>query len=329
MIRVYCCPNIEQTESLNAHLLKPHEALTEGALWIDMIEPTREEDRKVEGYLGISIPTREEMKDIEPSELLWNEDGATYMTGRLLYRAETDEPSLCGVTFILKGQTLVTVRYEEPRAFAMFTSRICRHGSAILTHEGLLGGLIETIIDRASDVLQDAGDKIDGLSRRVFADKSDVGQRHEEYQYVLRRLGSLADLTSKQRESMVSIERILLFLSAHYRTARVPVELREAIRAAMRDVQSLEEHASFLSNKIQFLLDATLGLVNLDQNNIIKLFSVMAVIFMPPTLIASIYGMNFKHMPELGWDFGYPAALFLMILAAIVPYMLFRLKKWL
>jgi magnesium transporter len=327
MIRVYSAS--PQCDGLSSHLLESVEPLGPGVLWVDMINPTQEEDRKVEDYLNISIPTREEMKDIEPSELLWNENGATYMTGRLLYKVETDEPSLCGVTFILKDQALVTVRYEEPRAFGMFTSRICRDSNTAKTNEGLLGGLIETIIDRAADVLQDAGDKIDKLSRLVFADKRDISLRHKEYRYVLRRLGWFADLISKQRESMVSIERILLFLSAHYRTARVPQELKEAIRSAMRDVQSLEEHSSFLSNKIQFLLDATLGLVNLDQNNIIKLFSVMAVIFMPPTLIASIYGMNFKHMPELGWDLGYPMALFLMILVAIVPYLFFRLKKWL
>ncbi len=136
-------------------------------------------------------------------------------------------------------------------------------------------------------------------------------------------------MLSQQRESLVSVERILLSLSASYRASKAPREVREEIRSTLRDLQSLEEHASFLSGKIQFLLDATLGLVNLEQNNIIKLFSVMAVVFMPPTLIASMYGMNFKMMPELEWAFGYPMAVVMMVVAAILPYVFFRWKRWL
>jgi magnesium transporter len=122
---------------------------------------------------------------------------------------------------------------------------------------------------------------------------------------------------------------MLLFVTATYRATKVDKDLRDQMRTVLRDLQSLEEHASFQANKIQFLLDATLGLVNLEQNNIIKLFSVMAVVFMPPTLIASIYGMNFKNIPELEWRAGYPLALLLMVLAAVMPYFFFRWKRWL
>ena len=145
----------------------------------------------------------------------------------------------------------------------------------------------------------------------------------------MRALGRHGDLISKIRESLVSVERVLLFLSVSYRTTRVPLELREEVKTTLRDLQSLEEHATFQSQKIQFLLDATLGLVNLEQNNIIKLFSVMAVIFMPPTLVASIYGMNFKLMPELEWHLGYPMAIAIMVMAGLLPYCLFRWKRWL
>ena len=134
---------------------------------------------------------------------------------------------------------------------------------------------------------------------------------------------------SNIRESMVSIERLLLFLKADEADGPAPKPLREATNAALRDLQSLEEDASFKSQKVQFLLDATLGLINLAQNDIIKLFSVLAVIFMPPTVIASIYGMNFKEMPELEWRWGYPLAIFLMVCAAVLPYLFFRWKKWL
>ena len=300
-----------------------------GALWIDMVDPTREEDRKIEGFLGIEVPTREDQKDIEPSELLYAENDARYLTTRLLARADEAKPVLAGVTFILKGHILVTVRYESPKAFAMFTQKATRPAGLGRTGEEVMAGLIETIMDRAADVLQMTGERIDDLSRSVFEDKTDPGSRNAEYQGTLKALGQWGDLISKQRESLVSIERTLLFLTASYRTSRVPSELREQMRTTLRDLQSLEEHASFQASKIQFLLDATLGLVNLEQNNIIKLFSVMAVVFMPPTLIASIYGMNFKHMPELDVVAGYPLALVLMIVAAVMPYFFFRWKRWL
>ncbi|GJE28956.1 magnesium transporter CorA family protein [Methylobacterium organophilum] len=314
--------------------LELQEAIPEDSIWIDMVRPTREEDLKVESFLGITVPTREEMKDIEPSELLYVEAGARYMTGRVLSKViDSDEPGLAGITFILRENRLVTVRYEDPQAFRMYTQRAGRatgNGPAIAaTGETILAGLIESVIDRAADVLQLQGERIDRLSRKIFEEKGDPTTRNTALQETLRALGRHGDLISKQRESLVSMERILLSLSATYRTNKAPRELREDIRSTLRDLQSLEEHATFLSAKIQFLLDATLGLVNLEQNNIIKLFSVMAVVFMPPTLIASIYGMNFKAMPELEWSYGYPLAVGMMVVAAVLPYVFFRWKRWL
>ncbi|CAA2103994.1 magnesium transporter CorA family protein [Methylobacterium sp. Leaf93] len=319
---------------LDRRPLELQDPIPDETVWLDMIRPTREEDLKVEAFMGISVPTREEMKDIEPSELLYVEDGARYMTGRVLSKvSDADEPGLAGITFILRGNRLVTVRYEEPQAFRMYTQRAGRSTgngpSAAPSGETILAGLIETVIDRAADVLQLQGERIDRLSGKIFEEKADPSARNTALQDTLRALGRLGDLISKQRESLVSMERILLSLSATYRTTKAPRELREDVRSTLRDLQSLEEHATFLSSKIQFLLDATLGLVNLEQNNIIKLFSVMAVVFMPPTLIASIYGMNFKAMPELDWNFGYPMAVVMMVVAAVLPYVFFRWKKWL
>ena len=319
---------------LERRYLELQDPISEDTVWLDLVRPTREEEVKVESFLGITVPTREEMKDIEPSELLYVEAGARYMTGRVLSRvSDSEEPGLAGITFILRDNRLITVRYEEPQAFRMYTQRAGRatgNGpSRTVSGESILAGLIEAVIDRAADVLQLQGERIDRLSRKIFEDKGDPSSRNNALQDTLRSLGRHGDLISKQRESLVSMERILLSLSATYRTAKAPRELREDVRSTLRDLQSLEEHATFLSSKIQFLLDATLGLVNLEQNNIIKLFSVMAVVFMPPTLIASIYGMNFKTMPELDWHFGYPAAVGMMVVAAVLPYVFFRWKKWL
>ncbi|WP_406857441.1 magnesium transporter CorA family protein [Alsobacter sp. KACC 23698] len=328
MIIVYRASDAGPGCRFEKRLLQDGEAIPSDALWIDLVEPTREEDRQVEEFLGVSIPTREEMSDIEPSELLYAEHGARYMTARVVYNVET-VPEITGLTFILKDRTMVSVRYAEPKAFQMFTNRIARPEGCAANAEAVMAGLVETIIDRAADVLQETGARLDALSRSVFEARPDPGARQSEHQDTLRSLGRHGDLISKIRESLVSIERLLLFLSVSYRTARVPMELREEVRTTLRDLQSLEEHATFQSQKIQFLLDATLGLVNLEQNNIIKLFSVMAVIFMPPTLIASIYGMNFKVIPELDWHLGYPMALAMMVMAGVLPYVFFRWKRWL
>lgn len=319
----------EGSESIDSYTLKSSDPIPQNALWLDLIEPTREEDRKVEAFLNIQIPTREEMADIEPSEILYTESDARYMTARVLCHSETEQPRLVNITFIVTERALVTVRYDEPRSFAMFTSRAVKVGGCRHQPEAVLDGLIETIIDRAAEILANVGMSIDELSRSIFQKSSKKVRRVSSYRQILYSLGRTGDLISNTRESMVSVERLLLFLSSSMIRPKKASGFQAEWRTAIRDVQSIEEHATFLANKVQFLLDASLGLVSIEQNDIIKLFSVMAVVFMPPTLVASIYGMNFKHMPELEWTLGYPMAVVIMLVAAILPYVLFRWKKWL
>lgn len=312
---------------LETHVQSATEPLPLDAVWIDLMEPTREEDHRVEQHIGIAIPTRDDMNDLEPSEILYAENGARYMTARVISAVDTDRPRLAAVSFILTSKSLVTVRYDQPRPFAQFASRAMRPGGCAPTPEAVLAGLIEAIIDRSAEVLRQVGEVVDEVSYGVFDPKA--GRQTDRQQQTLRSLGRQGDLVSKVRESLVSIERMLLFITSSMANERTASELRSRARTVFRDLQSLEEHATFISGKIQFLLDATLGLVNLEQNNIIKLFSVMAVVFMPPTLIASIYGMNFKIIPELQFEFGYPMALLMMITSAIVPYLIFKWRKWL
>jgi len=299
------------------------------SLWIDLMEPTREEDRQVEEFLKISIPTREEMLDLEPSEIIYTEDDARYMTARILCHSDTDQPRLVAVSFILTAQTLVTVRYDEPRSFVLFTQRACKPSGCGHQPEAVLDGLIEAIIDRAAEILGRVGDQIEDLSRSVFERDSGRLERSGGYQGVIRKLGRQAGLISNVRESMVSLERMLIFLQANSVRPTKRSGFHAEWRTAIRDVQSIEDHAGFINNKVQFILNATLGLVSLEQNKIIKIFSVAAVIFLPPTLIASSYGMNFKNMPELDWIYGYPMALGLMVASAVGTYTFFRLKRWL
>jgi magnesium transporter len=301
----------------------------ENAIWFDLVTPTQQEDRLVERQVGIAVPTREEMQEIEVTSRLYVENGARYMTATLMCQSETDTPKTTPVTFILSGQRLITVRYDEPRPFMMVGNRLARVCSPAISGQTVLMDLLDAVIDRAADILEKIGAEVDQVSHDIFEPEDARADRTRSYNQILRTIGRKGDLASKVRESLVSIGRLLLYLANEADSMRWAKEQRAQLRGMQRDVHSLSDHAAYLSNKIQFLLDAMLGVVTIEQNNVIKIFSVAAVALMPPTLIASIYGMNFKHMPELDWHLGYPIAIVLMIVAAALPYFFFKWKKWL
>jgi magnesium transporter len=303
--------------------------LPETAVWIDLFNPTPAEDKAVEKLAGIAVPTRDEMQEIEISSRLYIENGARYMTATLMCQSDTQTPKTTAVTFILAGHRLVTVRYDEPKPFTLVENKLARSCAASVTGEQVLMELLDAIIDRCADILERIGADVDVVSHDIFEPESERHGNAKRYSQILIAIGRKGDLTSKVRESLVSIGRLVTFLSAVMEGVKWSKDMREQLKTQQRDVASLTDHASYLSNKITFVLDAMLGVVNLEQNNIIKLFSVMAVVLMPPTLIASIYGMNFKSMPELEWTHGYPLALLAMVAAAVVPYWVFKLKKWL
>jgi magnesium transporter len=315
--------------SLERTAVEAGRAPPDGVPWFDLIVPTPEEERAIEAKLGLEVPTREEMAEIEPSSRLYIENGVRYMTATLVYNAETDNPKTTVVTFILVSGTLVTVRYDEPRPFARVSAKLGRVCPPGITGEAVLLELLDAVIDRAADILERAGADIDQVSRRIFERGAARDDPNQRYQGLLRTIGRKGDLTSKTRESLVSIGRLVLFFANDADNLRLGKDQRAQLRSMARDVQSLTDHASFLINKIQFLLDAVVGMVSMEQNNVIKIFSVVAVVMMPPTLIASIYGMNFRHMPELEWILGYPLALILMIIAGVAPLLYFRWKRWL
>src|ERR1700756_408600 len=303
--------------------------LPDNAVWVDLVKPTAAEDRAVEKLAGIAIPTREDMQEIKTPSRLYIENGARYMTATLMCQSDTDTPKTTAVTFILAGHRLVTVRYDEPKPFALVENKLARNCSPSITGEMILVELLDAVIDRCADILERIGADVDTVSHDIFEPESARHGQAKRYAQILIAIGRKGDLTSKVRESLVSIGRLVTFLSAVIEGVKWSKDMREQLKTQQRDVVSLTDHASYLSNKITFVLDAMLGVVNLEQNNIIKLFSVMAVVLMPPTLIASIYGMNFKVMPELEGQRGYSFALVAMLFAAIVPYWIFKWKKWL
>jgi len=301
------------------------------ALWYDLLNPTPAEVKDVEAALHIAIPTKEEMEDIELSARLYQEDGAAFMTMTALTNLDSDEPTKMPVTFILRGPTLVTVRHADAKPFVTFCNRALRgNGQSYESGEDVMLGVIESIIDRMADVLERLGNEIDGISREVFRGKSGSStKKTRDLQSLIEHLGRKGDFLSGVRESLVSISRLVAYHAALETPTRRPSkEFRQLVKLAQRDAASLGDHAAFLSGKINFLLDATLGLINLEQNQIIKIFTVASVIFLPPTLVASAYGMNFELMPELRWQLGYPYAVGLMIVSALVPFLYFKRRGW-
>jgi len=269
------------------------------------------------------------MQEIEISSRLYYEDGVSFMTAILPAQTDEDEPFMGPVTFVLAGDKLITVRYHEPRAFQTFPLRAekvsvgCRDGEAVLV------ALLEVIIDRLADILERAGMDVDAISRTVFRHSGAGTGQTRDFQDVLEQIGRKGDLNSNIRDSVVTLERLIGFLGHATVQRKSDKDIRTRVKTLARDAHSLTGHASFLSQKITFLLDATLGMVNIEQNAIIKIFSVAAVAFLPPTLIASIYGMNFEFIPELDWRLGYPLALTLMLASAVLPYWYFKRRGWL
>src|SRR5712691_4366078 len=317
--------NFEHFENFEAGSKFP-----DGAVWLDLHSPTPAENKLVERTLGIALPTREEMQEIEVTSRLYVENGARFMTATLMCHSDTDVPRTTPVTFILSGHRLVTMRYDEPKPFAIVGAKLARLCPPHITGETVLMDLLDAVIDRAADILERIGSDVDAISHAILESEGGVMSRGQRFKEILRNIGRRGDHTSKVRESLVSIGRLLLYIAAEADTMKKwAKDQRAALKGMQRDVQSLAEHATYLSAKISFLLDAMLGVVSLEQNNIIKIFSVAAVVFMPPTLIASIYGMNFKNMPELEFAWGYPMAIVLMLLAAVLPYFFFKWMKWL
>ena len=327
MIKAY---NFEGSDlkELNSNELGTH---IDNAIWVDLAHPTAKEETFIEDLLGINIPTREEMHKLEFSSRLYQRNNTLFATIIIITQADTPHPESHALTFILHNKWLITVRYvkEPPYNTVLINTKL----NATLSQKGsfVLSAMLEDITEKLADTLENITHNTEELSRLIF--KYDYASNRfskagkPNFKDIISRISHNEDLLAKVRESLFTITRMLSFiLRTSYFEAH---ENKKPIAMIMQDTSFLIEHATFLSSKIKFLLDAALGMINIEQSSIIKIVSVAAVLFLSPTLVASIYGMNFQYMPELKWHFGYPLAIILMILAGFFPYKYFKYKGWL
>ncbi len=301
------------------------------AVWIDLLNPSPDEERAVQDALRVEVPTREEMQEIESSSRLYKEGEDLFLTANFLYGMEAGEFGSTAISFVLTGNTLITVRYATPKAFPTFAARCQKAPGLLSSADAVMLHLFEQIVDRLADILERVGTDMDRASAGAFKTARagmKAAERDSTLKGVLVTLGQVGEVTTRASETLLGLSRILTFVGAEKGMA-IRKENQGTIKTLVRDVRSLVEHANFLNNRATFLLDAVLGIINVEQNGIIKTFTVVSVALMPPTLIASIYGMNFQHMPELNWVVGYPLALLLMVCTAVLPVLYFRRKGWL
>jgi magnesium transporter len=314
-------------------------------IWTDLLEPTPDDITALEVVLGVDLPSRADMREIEPSSRIYSEDGALFMTANVLAGAATQDPVLDPVTFVLTPGRVVSIRYHDPVALQNVPQRALALQADCSTPVRMLMTLMEVLVERCADILEVESTAVDSLSRQIFQPPGQAAPKAVDLSAVITRIGRHNELNARLQDSLVTIERIVTHVTQMRLDARKGRDGMQAGTAAVdmahagglngrdkrlvRDIRSLIAYAEAQSQRVSFMLDATLGLLNIQQNGIIKIFSVAAVVFLPPTLIASIYGMNFVHMPELAAPYGYPVALGGMVLSAILPYWFFKRKGWL
>lgn len=325
MINVYCLTS----NVIHSMVLAPSDPLPKDALWIDLLNPTAEEEKNVEAELGIEIPTREEIWKNQVLNRFYQENETSYMTAAIITKVDSPYPQTSSITFILMPKRLLTIRYISPTSFQYFAQRMARTPNKFCKSGGhMLEGLLEDVITRVAYNSEMVVEELDSLSHDIFNMDNDSSRKSpsQRMKGVLKRLATAADLNSKINESLHSISRLLNFFRQIEENSK---DLNAKIDVLVTDVMALQKQTSFLASKVNFQQDATLGMINIEQNLIIKLFSVISVFLLPPTLIAGVFGMNFEHMPELHWEYGYPMALIMMGIAASIPLILFRRKGWL
>ncbi|AHK19434.1 magnesium/cobalt transporter CorA [Yersinia similis] len=291
------------------------------SLWVDLVEPEEGERERVQTELGQSLATRPELDDIEASARFFEDEDGLHIHSFFYYEDADDHAGNSTVAFTIRDGRLYTLRERELPAFRLYRMRARNQTLVDGNAYELLLDLFETKIEQLADEIENIYSDLEALSRVIME-----GQQGDEYDAALSTLAGQEDIGWKVRLCLMDTQRALNFL---VRKARLPSSQLEQAREVLRDIESLLPHNESLFQKVNFLMQAAMGFINIEQNRIIKIFSVVSVVFLPPTLVASSYGMNFEFMPELRWSFGYPGAIALMIIAGLAPYLYFKRKNWL
>ncbi|WP_032114346.1 magnesium/cobalt transporter CorA [Candidatus Arsenophonus nilaparvatae] len=296
------------------------EKLTD-AVWIDLMEPDEKERQTVQTELKQLLVTPSELTDIEASARFFEDEDGLHIHSFFYYQDSDEHVSNSTVAFTFRDGRLYTLRERDLPAFRLYRMRSRSQKLIDANAYELFLDLFETKIEQLADVIENIYSVLESLSRIILE-----GKQGDELDSALSSLAEQEDIGWKVRLCLMDSQRALNFL---IRRARLPAGQLEQARDILRDIESLLPHNESLFQKVNFLMQAAMGFINIEQSRIIKIFSVVSVVFLPPTLVASSYGMNFEFMPELGWRFGYPAAIILMIIAGLAPYLYFKRKNWL
>jgi len=304
-------------------------------VWVDLLNGSIDEVAFVERATGRHVPTFEELVEIESSSRLHTRNGALYLSASIVFHAGSGHPLTTPVGFVLMPDRLITVRFEALEAFDTPKENAVPPDEGHPSSAAAFTGLMEAIVDRMADALEHVGAELKAMSHRVFdaetrgaARLRQPAQEDSDLREILRRVGRGGDVASDIRDSLLGLGRIVPYVTGQG-ADWLPAAVKPRLETLHQDIASLADYDTHLANKVQLLLDATLGLISIEQNNIIKVLTIVSVVGVPPTLVASLYGMNFRHMPELDWAWGYPYGLALIAISAVGPLLWFKLRGWL
>lgn len=301
----------------------PHSA----AVWLDLLDATNEERAAVQAATGLRVPDQAEVREIETTSRVYTENGAIYLSTPLPASTNGSEP-LTAVGFVLTKTLLISVRFTKHPVF----DALHQGCKGVLSASEIFLRIQEALVDRAADALEHCSAELDELSHRAFhsehAPKQATKSVSDKLRATLRKLGQIGDHVSQIRDTQLGLGRIAAFV-CETNNAVLNTDEQSRLKAIRADIASLNDYQQHLAGKVQFLLDATLGFISIDQNDVVKTLTIVSVVGVPPVLVAGIYGMNFSHMPELQWVYGYPFALLLMVVSGLLPLVWFKWRRWL
>ncbi|MBU6140132.1 MAG: magnesium/cobalt transporter CorA [Proteobacteria bacterium] len=320
MIRLFQLPNYTQLKVSSLREIENFDEIRSKVSWIDLQDPTPAQIREVEEFYKISFPTRQQQEEIEISSRYLENAGIIKINSTFVnivpHTGKLDEQEM---SFIITDRTIFTLRYFDSRVISDVVTKIKQSPLVFVNPSKIFVSILEARTDFDADLMESVSKYVADIGRKVTYDKN-LDEK------MLLKINECQELTMSLREALFDKQRVL---SSLLRNEDLMVESYNRLRIVIKDINSLIEHANFNFTRLEYLQNSFLGLLNIEQNKVIKTFTVVSLIFMPPTLIASIYGMNFQLMPELAWGIGYPIALALMLVSSVIPLVIFKRKKWL